>query len=112
MFNMIMLVGRLIDEPKMIENKDGSKEMLITLDVKQKFKSSDGSYHSDIINCYLSYGFAQKIELSKGTLIGMKGYLKNSKQDNSLKVIATSITFLSKMKENENETEEEFQEEL
>ena len=112
MCNMILLVGRLFDEPKIIENKDGKNEMMITLEVKQKFKSSDENYHTDIINCYLNFGFAQKMELSKGTIIGVRGYLQNNEQDNSLKVKATSITFLSKVKENEYETKKEFQDEV
>ena len=40
MCNMILLVGKLVDEPKIIENKDEKNEMMITLEVKQKFKLS------------------------------------------------------------------------
>jgi len=109
MINMVMLVGRLVQDPEIVERENGSKVSRVTLAVNRKFKSSDGTYHTDFIDCVFWNNFAKNINeyCSKGDLIGVRGRLQieTSEKDGIKKkftdVVAESITFLSsnKMKE-------------
>ena len=104
-----MLVGRLVRDPEIVEKENGVKVSRVTLAVNRKFKASDGTYHTDFIDCVLWNNFAKNVNeyCSKGDLIGVRGRLQveTSEKDGIKKkftdVIAESITFLSssKMKE-------------
>lgn len=106
MINMVMLVGRLVQDPEIIESENGKKLSRVTLAVNRKFKSSDGIYHTDFIDCVLWNNFAKNVNeyCSKGDLIGVRGRLQietNEKDGIKKKytsVIAESITFLSSSK--------------
>ena len=109
MINTVMLVGRLVQDPEIIERENGSKVSRVTLAVNRKFKSSDGVYHTDFIDCVLWNNFAKNVNdyCSKGDLIGIRGriqvdvYEKDGIKRKITDVIAESVTFLSSMKNKE-----------
>ena len=106
MINMVMLVGRLVQNPEIIEHENGSKVSRITLAVNRKFKASDGTYHTDFVDCVLWNNFAKNVNeyCSKGDLIGVRGriqvdtYEKDGIKRKITDVIAENITFLSSNK--------------
>ncbi|MBQ8471942.1 MAG: single-stranded DNA-binding protein [Bacilli bacterium] len=103
MINMVMLVGRLVQDPEIVERDNGNKVSRVTLAVNRKFKSSDGVYHTDFIDCVFWNSFAKNLTeyCSKGDLIGIRGrlqvdtYEKDGVKRKITDVIAESITFLS-----------------
>ena len=118
MINMVVLVGRLVRNPEVIERDNGKKVSRVTLAVNRKFKSNDGLYHTDFIDCVLWNNFATNVSeyCSKGDLIGVRGriqvetYEKDGLKKKLTDVVAESITFLSstKAKENIQEIQNEF----
>ncbi len=116
MINMVMLVGRLVRDPEIIERENGNKISRVTLAVNRKFKGTDGIYHTDFIDCVLWNNIAKNVTdyCIKGDLIGIRGRIQvdNYEKDGIKKkytdVIAENITFLSsgKSKEQVEEAEE------
>lgn len=110
MINMVMLVGRLVQNPEMIEHEDGKKMSRVTLAVNRKFKGTDGVYHTDFIDCTFWNHFALNIceYCSKGDLIGVRGRIqvdtieKDGIKKKVTNIVADSITFLSSAKQKEN----------
>ena len=110
MLNQVVLVGRLVRNPELIETENNKKLSRITLAIPRSFKNIDGEYESDFINCVLWDSIAKStVEYCrKGDIIGVKGRLQSSvvEKDEEKKyytdVIAERITFLSSKK---NETE-------
>ena len=113
MVNMVMLVGRLVSNPELIERENGVKLSHVTLAVNRKFKDKDGVFRADFIDCILWNNYAINVNnyCSKGDLIGIRGRLqvetveKDGVKKKYTDVIAESITFLSKAKNNENNLE-------
>ena len=109
MINMVMLVGRLVQKPEVIEQEDGKKVSRVTLAVNRNFKGTDGVYHTDFIDCILWNNFAQNISdyCKKGDLIGLRGrirvetYEKDGVKYKVVDVIADSLTFLTNKKNEE-----------
>ena len=104
MINMIVLVGRLVKEPEIVEQENGTKISKVTLAVNRKFKGTDGLYHTDFIDCVLWNSNAINVNeyCSKGDLIGVRGRLQVNLVDNDdgtkkkfTNVVAENITFLS-----------------
>lgn len=103
MINMVMLVGRLVQEPEIIEQDNGRKLSRVTLAVNRKFKGSDGIFHTDFIDCTLWNNIAINVNeyCSKGDLIGVRGRLqvdvidKDEEKHKYTTVVAENITFLS-----------------
>lgn len=110
MINMVMLVGRLVRDPEIIEKENGVKVSRVTLAVNRKFKANDGTYHTDFIDCVLWNNFAKNVNeyCSKGDLIGVRGRIqveileKDGIKKKFTDVIAESITFLSSSKSKES----------
>ena len=118
MINMVMLVGRLVSDPEIVEQEDGKKLSHVTLAVNRKFKGTDGVYHTDFIDCTFWNQIAKNIceYCSKGDLVGVRGriqvdnYEKDGIKKKITNVVADSITFLSSVKSKEDlelETEED-----
>ena len=114
MINMVVLVGRLVRDPEIIERDNGKKVSRVTLAVNRKFKSSDGTYHTDFIDCVLWNNFATNVNeyCAKGDLIGVRGRIQveTYEKDDGTKrkitdVIAESITFLSTVRSKDQVTE-------
>lgn len=109
MLNMVVLVGRLVRDPEMVESETGTKYSRITLALNSRFKGPDGVYHTDYVDCLLWNNCAINVNeyCSKGDLIGVRGRLKvNAIENDGVKkkytnVVAESITFLPNLKNKE-----------
>lgn len=95
MLNQLVLVGRLVDEPRKVENK-----CIINLAIPRSFKNLEGEYETDIIECYILGGIADttKEYCKKGDLVGVKGRIQMS---DKLEVIEDKITFLKSNERND-----------
>ncbi|MBQ8891324.1 MAG: single-stranded DNA-binding protein [Bacilli bacterium] len=106
MVNTVMLVGRLVKNPEVVEKENGLKMSKVTIAVNRRFKGPDGVYHADFIDCILWNNYAINVNeyCSKGDLIGIRGRLQVEYVENEGKkkkftdVIAESITFISSQK--------------
>lgn len=106
MYNFVTVIGKLTDEPKIIELENGRKEYLITLAINQPFKNNEGINEVDIIDCTISYGLADRINeyCKKGSIVGVKGRLggKSENGQNIMKVIGERVSFISQPNKNKN----------
>lgn len=114
MLNQVVLVGRLTENPTIIETESGKKYTAINLAVQRAFKNSDGIYETDFIRCILWNGVAANTSefCQTGDILGIKGRLQNRSYETETKeikyiteVVAERVTFLSsgnkdKVKEN------------
>ena len=108
MINMVMLVGRLVQDPEIVERDNGNKVSRVTLAVNRKFKSSDGVYHTDFIDCVFWNSFAKNLTeyCSKGDLIGIRGrlhvdtYEKDGVKRSTADIIVENIEFIGGNKQN------------
>lgn len=96
MKNIVMLVGRLAEEPTIIENIENNNiEVVITLKIRGEYQDINGDFKTDLIPCKLWNGIAKStVEfVKKNDLIGVKGRLKNI--NGRLEVIAEKVSFLA-----------------
>lgn len=113
MLNHVVLVGRLVSDPKIIETETGAKQGRITIAVPRSFKNMNGEYDTDFIDCVLwdSIAKSTKEYCYKGDVVGVKGRLQTETIEHEdgtkkyiLSVVAEKVTFLSsKPKEREEE---------
>lgn len=104
MLNQVVLVGRLADDPTIIELEEGKKEAIVTLGVQRTFKNAEGIYDTDFIKCILWNAVATSTSeyCHKGDIVGIKGRLQVSSYEDKdgekkyiTEVIAEKVTFLS-----------------
>ena len=97
MLNQTVLVGRLVNEPVIEEEK----YCTITLAVPRSYKNENGEYDTDFIPITLWNGIAQNTSeyCKKGDLIGIKGRIQAKKND--IEIVAEKVTFLSSKKVDE-----------
>lgn len=116
MLNNVVLVGRLTDNPEVLEVEKGKKVTSIILAVNRNFKNSEGFYDTDFIRCILWNSIASSTTeyCHSGDVIGIKGRLQSSKfEDENGKshyvtdVVAERVTFLSSNKKHEAVNNEE-----
>jgi len=102
MLNQIVLVGRLVKDPEVVDNKG-----IITLAIPRSFKNAEGQYDTDFVECITFDGVATNTKeyCKKGDIIGVKGRIQSrelekyhSKQT-IIEIIAEKVTFLSSKKE-------------
>lgn len=113
MVNETVLVGRLTQDPKLIELEDGKKVCNIIVAVPRGYKNANGEYDTDFIKCTMWSGIAENTceYCKQGDLIGVKGRIHSRviEKDNSKQTIqevfAEKITFLPKTKEKNNDKE-------
>lgn len=111
MLNQVVIAGRLVSDPAIVENEEGRKLTTITIAVPRSFKNADGVYETDFIDCILWNSIAENTceYCHKGDVVGVKGRLQTETTDNedgtktkTTNVIAEKLTFLSSSrKENE-----------
>lgn len=110
MLNQVIIVGRLVAKPIIVENENGRKVSEITLAVPRSYKNAEGIYDTDFIKCTLWNDIAEKtIEYcDKGDLVGVRGRLETSvyEKENGEKyritsVVAEKVSFLSNNKNKE-----------
>lgn len=83
MLNQIILVGRLVETPKVIETESGKKMSYITLAIPKSFKNADGKYDNDFIDCVLWEVVAESISeyCKQGEIVGIKANISVSVED-------------------------------
>ena len=110
MLNNVILVGRLTQNPEIVEIEGSKKVTTVILAVNRNFKNSDGLYETDFIRCILWNSVASTTtEYCRiGDVIGVKGRLQTSKYEDEnnkihyvMDVIAERVTFLSTNKKHE-----------
>ena len=108
MLNQIILVGRLVKTPEVIETESGKKMSYITLAIPRTFKNADGEYDTDFIDCVLWEVVAESTSeyCKQGDIVGVKGRVQSRMIEDEdgnnykkMEVIAEKITFLSRKKE-------------
>ena len=89
--NQMILVGRLIDDPKTEENKT-----IVTVSVPASVKDENGEYPVDAIEIELFDNIAKNTAeyCKKGDVIGVKGRIQK-RDDKPMKIVAEKVTFLT-----------------
>lgn len=113
MLNQTIIVGRLVDNPKVKELENGSKVSNITLAVPRSYKNMNGEYETDYIECTLWKGIAENTAeyCKKGDIIGIKGKVQTREIENEnnkyykQEIVAEKVTFISIAKEKEKDIE-------
>ena len=112
MLNQTVLVGRLVQDPKIYETENGTKLTSITLAVPRSYKNIDGEYDTDFIPCVLWRGVAENAAeyCHKGDLLGIKGRIQTRKVDldeekrrEITEVVAEKVTYLSSKRQEETD---------
>ncbi len=106
MLNQVVLVGRLVKDPELVESDSNKKMSRITIAIPRSFKNMNGEYESDFINCILWDSVAKStVEYcKKGDIVGVKGRIQSRtvETDDEKKyyvdVVAERVTFLSNKK--------------
>ena len=106
MLNQVVLVGRIVKDPELVDTDNNKKVSRITLAIPRSFKNMDGEYETDFINCILWDIVAKNtVEYcKKGDIVGVKGRIQSNvvETDGEKKyyfdVIAERVTFLSSKK--------------
>lgn len=108
MLNQIILVGRLVKTPEVIETESGKKMSYITLAIPRTFKNADGEYDTDFIDCVLWEVVAESTSeyCKQEDIVGVKCRVQSRMIEDEdgnnykkMEVIADKITFLSSKKE-------------
>ena len=94
MINELVLVGRLVSDPKIKENENG-EVVNITLVVPRNSKNGDGIYETDFFPIKLVDNIGKNTidYCRKGDLIGIKGKLEM--QNGKMEIVVKSVTFLT-----------------
>ena len=110
MLNQLVLVGRLVRKPELRKSENNKDYTFITLAVPRSFKSSNGEYETDFVDCILWDNAATNtVEYcNKGDIVGVRGRIQSRVIENSneekrtvLEVICERVTFLSNKKPEE-----------
>ncbi len=99
------LIGRLANDPKVFDNRDGSKKVVFSVFADRNFANADGDRLSDAIPVEAfvraqTQGAGPYANIHKGDLVGigyalrMDRYTKNGAEVFDLKVVSEDITFL------------------
>lgn len=117
MLNNLILVGRMVDDPKVKVFDDGIKVCNFVLAVDRPFKNQEtGGYDTDFIKISVWRGFVDAMiqYCKKGSTIGVKGRIASKLNDingmkiNMLEVIAERVSFIS-LKKSDSGSEQETQ---
>ena len=107
MLNQIILVGRLVQDPKIKELENGQRVSHITLAVSRCYKNADGIYENDFIPCIVWNNIADKVKeyCKKGDSVGIKGRIQTRQEEDkiTIEIVAEKVTFLPSRKEKEEE---------
>lgn len=109
MLNQLIIAGRLVKDPEIVEVENNKKRTYVTVAVPRGFKNQDGLYDTDFIRCTLWDGIAENTceYCKKGDVIGVKGrlqtssYEKDGQKKYTMDVIAERISFISSKKADE-----------
>lgn len=102
MLNQCILVGRVLEMPKLQTTANGNKVASMLLEVDRSFKTTEGIVEKDIFNVQLWRGIAETCcDVCKpGSIVAIKGRLQafnHRKEDNvfyNAEVIAERVSFI------------------
>jgi single-strand DNA-binding protein len=104
MLNQCILVGRILENPKLAKLEDGRSKTEVKLSIKRAYKNEDsGDSEEDVIQCTLWSGIAEStVEYCKsGATIGIKArlisrevILQNGETLVYPEVMAEKVTFI------------------
>ena len=105
--NHVVLIGRLVGDPEVVETENDTSRLAITLAVARNYKNTNGVYETDFIRCVLWNGIAKNVTeyCKKGDMICVRGRLqvRNYEADGIKKytteVIIDTVSFLQKKHE-------------
>lgn len=105
MFNEVVLVGRLANEPVLKETSNGTKLATAVLEIEKGFKNGVGVIESDFVSVVLWRGIAEALIdcTSLGSIVGVKGRLQTRTYETSdtqrittMEVVAERVNFMDK----------------
>ena len=113
MLNQVVIVGRLVEDPK-VEKGENHDYSFLRLAVPRSYKNADGVYDTDFVDVVLWDAVASNTAeyCHKGDIIGVKGRVqsrvveKEEEKKYYIDVIAERITFLSSNKDRKIEEAE------
>ena len=118
MINSVVVVGRVVEQPKKLKTETGVIFSNLVLAVQRPFKNMDGDYDVDYINCLIWEALVDSCceYCTKGSIIGVKGRLQTkinevnfgteAKNIKGMDVIAEKVTFIRIIRENNTIKEE------
>ncbi len=116
MLNNIMLVGRLVQKPEVVETETGKQRSQITIAVPRSYKNADGIYETDFVDCVLWDSIATNAMeyCNKGDLVGIRGRIQTNSYETesgekrkSTVVITDKLSFLSSKSNDKSEDKSE-----
>lgn len=120
--NMFVITGRLVRDPKVYDNKDGSKKIQVTVATSDNFKSKNGARNQDgttqpgygaqfvSAEAYVNAATASKKGIGvyglmqKGTMVSLGGTIKSSSYEKDGQTVYTqtlnidSVTLMGRAK--------------
>ena len=105
MFNEVIVIGKLANEPVLKETSRGAKVATAVIEVEQAFKNGYGVVESDFVSVVLWRGIAESLLdcTSIGSIIGVKGRLRTrtfetseSQRITTTEVVAEKVSFMDK----------------
>ena len=98
MLNQIVLVGRLVQGPLVIETESGKKAK-ISIRVPRNYKNAEGIYENDTFECILWGSLEDNIKeiMQPESVVGIRGRLQNFEELGKMKniIIADKVSLLS-----------------
>lgn len=81
--NIAILVGNITRDPELRTTTNGIPVVTFSIAVNRRYKSADGSYPTDFINCVAWRNTAEFISkyFTKGSKIGIKGTIQSRSYD-------------------------------
>lgn len=94
--NSIMLVGRIVRQPKLIEENE-HKCCYITLAINRDFRNSEGIYETDFIDIKVPFPMCNAIVeyCLKGDAIGVRGVVERLPKYKNVRIVAREISLIS-----------------
>lgn len=101
MTNLFTVVGRLVNKPILVEEKN-KKKCIIKISTPRFYKNEEGIIENDIIQVVLYQHLAENLVeyCDVGDVVGVKGRIE-SKIDDSIELIVEKVSFLSSKKRDE-----------
>ena len=102
MMNNVVLVGRVVDDPKLVEVDTGFKVSNFVLAVQRPFRNENNEYETDFIPVSTWMGLAELVcdYVGKGSILALKCRLSTRTIDvkdtklKSIDVIAERVSFI------------------
>lgn len=102
MMNNVILVGRVVDDPKLVELENGNKVSNFVLAVQRPFRNENNEYETDFIPVSTWMGIAELVcdYVGKGSIIALKCRLSTRTVEvsetklKSIDVIVERVSFI------------------